>query len=78
MIKIQGTTRSYLTDGSELVDTFEEDYLVLARTKGFTHRQALIKHSLKNTIIPDSLLKVSIQSIVNAKENILIFVGVHC
>lgn len=37
---------------SELVDTFEEDYLVLARTKGFTHRQALIKHSLKNTIIP--------------------------
>ena len=30
----------------------ESDYLLLARTKGLTRRQAIVRHALKNALIP--------------------------
>lgn len=37
---------------AELVDSFEENYILLARTKGFTHNQAVLRHSFRNIIVP--------------------------
>ena len=30
----------------------ESDYLLLARTKGLTRRQAIVRHALKNSMVP--------------------------
>ncbi|MDR0915885.1 MAG: ABC transporter permease [Oscillospiraceae bacterium] len=37
---------------AELTDQIEADYMLLARAKGLTYRQAIYKHSLKNAFIP--------------------------
>ena len=37
---------------SELCDVLESDYLLLARTKGLTRRQAINRHALKNAMVP--------------------------
>ena len=37
---------------AELCDVLESDYLLLARTKGLTRRQAIIRHALKNSMVP--------------------------
>lgn len=37
---------------AELCDVLESDYLLLARTKGLTRRQAITRHALKNAMVP--------------------------
>lgn len=37
---------------AELCDVLESDYLLLARTKGLTRRQAISRHALKNAMVP--------------------------
>jgi oligopeptide transport system permease protein len=37
---------------AELCDVLESDYLLLARTKGLTRRQAIMRHALKNAMVP--------------------------
>ena len=37
---------------AELCDVLESDYLLLARTKGLTRRQAIVRHALKNAMVP--------------------------
>ena len=37
---------------AELCEVMESDYLLLARTKGLTRRQAIIRHALKNAMVP--------------------------
>ena len=37
---------------AELCEVLESDYLLLARTKGLTRRQAIIRHALKNAMVP--------------------------
>jgi ABC-type dipeptide/oligopeptide/nickel transport system permease component len=37
---------------AELTDQIETDYMLLARAKGLTYRQAIFRHSLKNAFIP--------------------------
>lgn len=37
---------------AELCDVMESDYLLLARTKGLTRRQAIVRHALKNAMVP--------------------------
>lgn len=37
---------------AELCEVMENDYLLLARTKGLTKRQAIIRHALKNAMVP--------------------------
>lgn len=37
---------------AELCEVMESDYLLLARTKGLTKRQAIIRHALKNAMVP--------------------------
>ena len=37
---------------AELCDVLESDYLLLARTKGLTRRQAINRHALKNAMVP--------------------------
>jgi oligopeptide transport system permease protein len=36
----------------ELCEVMESDYLLLARTKGLTRRQAIIRHAMKNAMVP--------------------------
>lgn len=37
---------------AELTETLTSDYMLLARTKGLTKRQATIRHALKNAMVP--------------------------
>lgn len=37
---------------AELCEVMESDYLLLARTKGLTRRQAIIRHALRNAMVP--------------------------
>ena len=37
---------------AELCEVMESDYLLLARTKGLTKRQAIIRHALRNAMVP--------------------------
>lgn len=37
---------------AELCEVLESEYLLLARTKGLTRRQAIIRHALKNSMVP--------------------------
>ena len=37
---------------AELCEVMESEYLLLARTKGLTRRQAIIRHALKNAMVP--------------------------
>lgn len=37
---------------SELTEQLTQDYMLLARSKGLTHRQATYRHALKNAIAP--------------------------
>ena len=37
---------------AELCDVLESDYLLLARTKGLTRGQAIVRHALKNAMVP--------------------------
>ena len=37
---------------AELCEVMESDYLLLARTKGLTRRQAITRHALKNAMVP--------------------------
>jgi len=37
---------------AELCEVMESDYLLLARTKGLTRRQAIVRHALKNAMVP--------------------------
>jgi len=37
---------------AELCDVLESDYLLLARTKGLTRKQAIVRHALKNSMVP--------------------------
>lgn len=37
---------------AELTETLVSDYMLLARTKGLTRRQATIRHALKNAMVP--------------------------
>lgn len=37
---------------AELCEVMESDYLLLARTKGLTRRQAIIRHAMKNAMVP--------------------------
>ncbi len=37
---------------AELCEVLESDYLLLARTKGLTRRQAIVRHALKNSMVP--------------------------
>jgi ABC-type dipeptide/oligopeptide/nickel transport system permease component len=37
---------------AELCDVMSSDYLLLARTKGLTKSQAIIRHGLKNAMVP--------------------------
>ena len=37
---------------AELCDVMESEYLLLARTKGLTRRQAIVRHALKNAMVP--------------------------
>ena len=46
---ICGYTRSVR---AELCEVMESEYLLLARTKGLTRRQSIIRHALKNAMVP--------------------------
>lgn len=37
---------------AELCEVMSSDYLLLARTKGLTRRQAIIRHALRNSMVP--------------------------
>lgn len=37
---------------AELCEVMESEYLLLARTKGLTRRQAIMRHALKNSMVP--------------------------
>ncbi len=37
---------------AELCEVMESDYLLLARTKGLTRRQAILRHALRNAMVP--------------------------
>ena len=37
---------------AELTETLTSDYMLLARTKGLTRRQATIRHALRNSMVP--------------------------
>ncbi|MCM1194434.1 MAG: ABC transporter permease [Corallococcus sp.] len=37
---------------AELCDVLSSDYLLLARTKGLTRRQAIMRHALRNAMVP--------------------------
>ena len=37
---------------AELCEVMESEYLLLARTKGLTKRQAIIRHALRNAMVP--------------------------
>ena len=37
---------------AELCEVMESDYLLLARTKGLTRKQAIIRHALRNAMVP--------------------------
>lgn len=37
---------------AELCEVLESDYLLLARTKGLTKRQAIIRHAFRNSMVP--------------------------
>lgn len=37
---------------AELCEVMESEYLLLARTKGLTRRQAIVRHALKNALVP--------------------------
>jgi len=37
---------------AELCEVMESDYLLLARTKGLTKKQAIIRHALRNAMVP--------------------------
>lgn len=37
---------------AELCEVMESDYLLLARTKGLTRSQAIVRHALKNAMVP--------------------------
>ena len=37
---------------AELCDVLASEYLLLARTKGLTRRQAIVRHALKNAMVP--------------------------
>ena len=37
---------------AELTETLTSDYMLLARTKGLTRRQATVRHALKNAMVP--------------------------
>ncbi len=37
---------------AELTETLTSDYMLLARTKGLTKRQATVRHALKNAMVP--------------------------
>lgn len=37
---------------AELCDVMESEFLLLARTKGLTRRQAIMRHALKNAMVP--------------------------
>ena len=37
---------------AELCEVMENDYLLLARTKGLTKKQAIMRHAMKNAMVP--------------------------
>lgn len=37
---------------AELCEVMESEYLLLARTKGLTRRQAIVRHALRNALVP--------------------------
>lgn len=37
---------------AELIEVLTNDYMLLARTKGLTHSQAILRHALKNAMVP--------------------------
>lgn len=47
---------------AELTETLTSDYMLLARTKGLTGRQATVRHALKNAMVP--ILPMIISSFV--------------
>ena len=44
--------RVYRAVRSEIIDALSEDYILLARMKGFNHAQIIFRHILRNIIIP--------------------------
>lgn len=40
------------TTRSSMIDVLRSDYLMLARAKGVTEKQVIVKHALKNALIP--------------------------
>ena len=36
----------------ELIETMSSEFLLLARTKGLTHRQAIVRHAFRNSCVP--------------------------
>ena len=36
----------------ELIETMSSDFLLLARTKGLSHRQAVVRHAFRNSCVP--------------------------
>ncbi len=37
---------------AELVDVMESEFLLLARTKGLTRRQSIVRHAMRNSLVP--------------------------
>jgi oligopeptide transport system permease protein len=37
---------------SELIETMSSEFLLLARTKGLSHRQAIVRHAFRNSMVP--------------------------
>ena len=44
---------------AELTETLTSDYMLLARTKGLTRRQATLRHALRNSMVPIMPLIIS-------------------
>lgn len=36
----------------ELIETMSSEFLLLARTKGLSHRQAIVRHAFRNSLVP--------------------------
>jgi len=36
----------------ELIETMSSEFLLLARTKGLTHQQAIVRHAFRNSLVP--------------------------
>lgn len=59
---------------AELTETLTSDYMLLARTKGLTKRQAVVHHALKNAMVP--ILPSIISSFISILSGSLIIEGI--